>query len=228
MKTLWRPGLVFALASLVWLAWQKPLPAPAPASVQTSLPPGLTNNSNADTSSPASETISPQQLWRVITHRVMSKEGITALQKRLRAIGLNPLIIRSMEDMTMHSFDDAVLFKSHRQAQAIAEFWQQHDIETNIIKAAKGVYLLGLGRLYQVKYAEGMQKKLDQIGRKYRYQKRRVPIPVIRFTFPPDSKQEAEKLWKKLNVTGVMMPVLMSETQFQKTYGSSIQPNIRP
>jgi len=224
MKTLWRLLLILVLASLAWLAWQKPLPAPAPASVQTSLPPTAPKHSDSDTASPRTGQTQPQQLWRVITHRVMSKEGIAALQRRLLAMHLKPIRIRSTEDTTMHSFDDAVLFKSHRQAQSIAEFWQQHDIETNIIKAAKGVYLLGLGRLYQVKFAEGMQKKLDKIGRKYRYQERRVPIPVIRFTFPPSDKQEAEKLWAKLNITGVMMPVIIPEKQFDKTYGNSIQP----
>ncbi len=224
MKPLWQLSLTIALACLVWLAWQSPLPAPTPISVQASLPPVSPGHSEADTSSPDSETIPIQQLWRVITHRVMSKEGIAALHNRLLFMGLKPLIIRSMEDMTMHSFDDAVLFKSHRQAQAIAEFWQQHEIETNIIKVAKGVYLLGLGRLYQEEYAKDTQKKLDRVGRKYRYQKRRVPIPVVRFTFPPGYKQEAEKLWKKLNVTGVMMPVIMSESQFKKTLGNSLQP----
>jgi len=217
MKTLWRLGLLCALAGLGWLAWQQPLPAPAPASVQASLP----------TTAPkkhASGAASPRQSWRVITHRVISTAGIAALQQRLLAMGLKPLLIRSMEDMTMHAFDDAVLFKTHRQAQAMAGFWQQHGIETNIIKAAKGVYLLGLGRLYQARYAEDLQTQLDKIGRKYRYQKRMVPIPVIRFTFPPSSKQEAEKLWKKLNATGVMMPVLISESRFQETYANRLRP----
>jgi len=218
MKALWRLGLILALTGLGWLAWQKPLPAPMPVAVQTSLPPSVPDASGRTTSAPS------QPLWRVITHRVISTAGIAALQQRLQAMHLQPLTIRSMEEVTMHSFDDAVLFKSHRQAQAIAAFWQQHGIETNIIKVRTGVYLLGLGRLYQQRYAEDMQQQLDQAGRKYRYQKRIVPIPVIRFTFPPRHRPDAEKLWKQLNATGVMMPVLMTETQFKKTYGDSMRP----
>jgi len=216
MKTFWRLTLSIALAGLVWLAWQSPLPAPEPASVQASLP--------ADIHDEKQTEAAHIQQWRVITRRVISKEGIAALQHRLLAMHLNPISIQGMENVTMHAFDDAILFKSRKQAQAIAEFWQQHDIQTTVIKAAKGVYLVGLGRLYQAKYAEGMQKQLERAGRKYRYQQRIVPIPVRRFTFPPSRKQQAEQLWKKLTLTGVMMPVLMSETQFKKTYGNSIKP----
>jgi hypothetical protein len=217
MKTFFYLTLSIVLAGLAWLAWQSPLPAPQPATVQTSLPTFLPDTKQAS-------ALRPQQQWRVITHRVISKEGIAALQHRLVAMHLKPISIQSMEDVTMHAFDDAVLFKNSKQAHAIAAFWQQHDIETTVIKADKGVYLVGLGRLYQVRYAEDWQKKLDRVGRKYRYQQRIVPIPVRRFTFPPSNKQQAEQLWKKLNVTGVMMPVLMSETQFKKAYGDNIQP----
>jgi len=224
MKIFWFLPLPIALAGLAWLAWQSPLPAPAPTSTQTSLPPDTHKTNTAK----HQQTEQPQELWRVITHRVISKEGIAALKKRLLAMHLQPVSIQSMEDATMHAFDDAALFKNSRQANTIAKLWQQHDIETNVIKADKGVYLLGLGRLYQVKYAEDMQKKLDRVGRKYRYQQRIIPIPVRRFTFPPSTRKTADELWKKLSVTGVMMPVLMSEKQFRKTYGSSIQPNIQP
>ncbi|MDQ6996016.1 MAG: hypothetical protein Q9M82_00965 [Mariprofundus sp.] len=223
MRIFWFLSLSIALAGLAWLAWQSPLPAPVPDTVQKSLPPYSTNAHKIDGTG-QQKTQLPQVLWRVITHRVLSREGIAAMHKRLLAMQLKPVSIQSMEDVTMHAFDDATLFKTSKQAHTMARFWQQHGIETNVIRAAKGVYLVGLGRLYQTKYAEDMQKKLDRVGRKYRYQQRIVPIPVRRFTFAPSDRKNAEILWKKLSLTGVMMPVLMAETEFQETYGNSIQP----
>jgi len=214
--------LTIALLALVWLAWQSPTPAPGPASVQAELPPNPDVNKNRATTNHTTEQTG--QLWRVITRRVLSDDGARALKYRLESLGLKPITLQNTEEVTMHAFDDAVLFKSKEQASAIAEFWQQHYIETTVIKAAPGIYLLGLGRLYQAKYAEEMQKELDKVGRKYRYQQRIVPIPVKRFTFAPRDKQSAAMLWKQLDVTGVIMPVLMSETQFQQRYSDSIQP----
>ncbi len=214
--------LTIALSALAWLAWQSPMPAPVPAAIQTELPPNPDVNKNSATSDHTTEQTG--QRWRVITRRVLSEEGIRALKYRLKRMGLKPITLQNTEEVTMHAFDDAVLFKSKKRASAIAAFWQQHDVETTVIKAAPGVYLVGLGRLYQARYAKEMQKELDKVGRKYRYQQRIVPIPVKRFTFAPRDKHSAAMLWKKLDVTGVMMPVLMPETQFQQVYGDSIQP----
>jgi len=218
------------LAGLTWLSWQSPLSAPAPSPAQATLPPypvetGDSNSPSGDQpKTPVqSEPGIQQPLWRVVTRRVISKEGIAALEKRLDAMHLEPLSIQRREDLTMHVFDDAKLFRSSKQAHTAARFWQDHDVETTVIKTSKGIYLVGLGRFYQVKYAESMQKKLDSTGQKYRYQQRTVPIPVIRFTFPPTDKATAETLWKKLNTTGIIMPVLIPENRFQTLYGGDIR-----
>ncbi len=211
-------ALLAAIAWLAWLAWQTPKQAVAPATVQRALP------------TASSETGQPQRptLWRVVTRRVISKEGMRALQRRLLAMGLKPIILDTTEDVTMHAFDDSVLFKTRAAAARAARFWQQHGIETNIIRAAKGVYLLGLGRLYQAKYAASLQQQLEQTGRKYRYQQRIVPIPVRRFTFAPRPRAAAEALWQQLNETGVMMPSLISERAFRDSYGKALHPRKRP
>ncbi|MDQ6981501.1 MAG: hypothetical protein Q9M08_00640 [Mariprofundus sp.] len=164
-----------------------------------------------------------QQLWRVVTRRVISKEGMIELEKRLDAMHLKPLTIQRRENLTMHVFDDAEPFHSSQQAHTAARFWQQHNIETTVIKTHEGAYLIGLGRFYQAKYAESMQKQLDRAGRKYRHQQRTVPIPVKHFTFPPTDKATAETLWKQLNTTGIIMPILIPEDRFQALYGNSIQ-----
>ncbi len=230
MKIFWRLSLTSALAGLAWLSWQSPLPAPLPPPVLVSLPPQPTETvtPNAETNpqpklSAQTEQMPQQALWRVVTRRVISKEGIIALEQRLAVMHLEPLTILRREDLTMHAFDDAKLFHSSKQAHTAARFWQQHDIETTVIKVGKAAYLIGLGRFYQAKYAESMQKKLDSTGRKYRHQQRTVPIPVKRFTFPPTDKVTAEALWKQLNASGIIMPVLIPETRFQALYGNNIQ-----
>ena len=231
MKTLWRLTLTAMLAGLAWLSWQSPLPAPAPPPVLASLPtvPIEADSPNTASSLLPGPSMQPEQrtrpqLWRVVTRRVISKEGMTALENRLAAMHLEPLTIQRREDLTMHAFDDAELFHSSKQAHAAARLWQQHNIETTVIKAGKAAYLIGLGRFYQAKYAESMQKKLESTGRKYRHQQRTVPIPVKRFTFPPTDKAAAEALWKQLNATGVIMPVLIPENRFQELYGDSLRP----
>jgi len=240
-RAFWRISLSMALAALTWLVWQSPQPAVRPPAVKVHLPLIVAAGKQAGVPGQrlvSEQSIQPEQsklteqtgntsladapsLWRVVTHRVISNEGIHALQQRLAGMGLDPVSIHTTEEMTMHAFDDAALFSSRAQAQVVAAFWQQHDIDTNIIKAAKGTYLLALGRYYQSNYAALLQQQLDRAGRPYRYQQRKVPIPVVRFTFPASPKGQADALWKKLNSTGIVMPVEISEQQFNTLYKSA-------
>lgn len=205
---------VAGMAALLWLSVQSPRESTPTTTIQSALPDGQSLSDVADS----------EHLWRVVTHRVFSKEGIAALKKRLESMGLQPVEIRSSEDVTMHAFDDAVIFKTSRKARAAEKVWQKHGIDTHLIRVDKGIYLLSLGRLYQVKYAELLQHELDRVGRKYRYQQRLVPIPVVRFTFAATNKRQAEQLWRKLNDVGVIIPVLMPETRFVTLYGEHIIP----
>jgi len=213
--------LGFSLLSLLTLAaiivWLKPASAPEPARVRVAVP---TTPVSQQTTEPASINT----LWRVVTRRVVSKDAIYAITRRLTAMGLKPITIRSQEDVIMHAFDDAVLFPSRKEAWAASKVWRDRDIEITIIEAKKSVYLIGLGRFYQSNYAQGMQNRLKKIGREFRYQQRTVPIPTWRFTFPAMQKGAAEKLWKRLNNSGVIMPVQIPEKQFQALYGSAIKP----
>jgi len=202
------------LIALAWLAWQTPARAPEPRTLRVTIP-----------EPPASTGQSPvadKTMWYILTRRVVSKAAVSSLQRRLTSMKLTPVTVKAQEDVIMHAFDDAILFKTNREAWAASRIWNSHGIESTVIKAEEaGVYLIGLGRFYQTKYAEGIQRKLDKIGRKYRYQQRTVPIPTWRFTFPASDKQQAEKLWKKLHDTGVIMPVMMPEDRFLELYGES-------
>ena len=206
--------LLFAL--LTWLAWLKPASAPTPAAVRISLP-----------VQPHSETLQPESaetLWRIITRRVISQAAVNALTQLLKSMDLEPITIRKQEDVTLHAFDDATLYKSSEEASTASAIWRNHGIETTVIKAQKDIYLIGLGRFYQTHNAEGMQTRLREIGREFRYQQRTVPIPTWRFTFPPMEKGEADKLWKQLNDSGEIMPVVMPEPRFQELYGKAASP----
>jgi len=206
---------LLAIAALI--VWLKPAVAPTPAKVRIALP-------TAPDSDMATEHIQRKTLWRVVTRRVVSKDAINSLTRRLKNMKLEPITIRHQEEVTMHAFDDAEHFPTRQQAWAASKIWRDHNIEVSIIHAQKDIYLIGLGRFYQSNYAEGMQKRLKEIGRAFRYQQRTVPIPTWRFTFPPMQKEAAERLWKKLNNSGVIMPVQIPETQFQALYGSAMKP----
>jgi len=200
------------LTALAWLAWQAPASAPVPRIVRASIPerpPGAQQT-----------TVTASSAWRVLTRRVVSKAAVTSLSRRLESMGLTPVIIEKEEDVTMHAFDDAILFKSSTEAWEASRIWQSYGIVSSVIHAEEaGVYLVGLGRFFQARYAESMQQQLEQTGRKYRYQQRTVPIQSWRFTFAPGDKQQAESLWEKLHATGVIMPALMPEAEFQQLYG---------
>ena len=207
--------ITFALLiALAWLAWQAPASAPVPHIVRAAIPERPVNDQQVEAA--------PSSTWRVLTRRVVSKAAVTSLSRRLENMGLTPLMIEKEEDVTMHAFDDVILFKTRAEAWQASRIWQSYGIESTVISADEaGVFLVGLGRFFQARYAESMQQQLEQTGRKYRYQQRTVPIPSWRFTFAPADKQQAEVLWGKLHVTGVIMPVLMPEAEFQRLYGNS-------
>jgi len=221
VKTLSQLICTVLLAMLAWHSWLAPMSEQtSPSSVRVALPHQAIEAASA---TPPVQQIKGKietQRWRVITRRVITKAARTALKHRLIQMQLKPIRIQHTEAVTMHAFDDAELFSSRKQANHAALFWQAHSIQTNIIKVNEGVYLLGLGRFYQLAYAIETQQQLIKTRRKFRYQKRSVPIPSWRFTFAPESKKASEKLWRQLNVSGVIMPIMMPEDRFQASYGA--------
>jgi len=223
LKTLSQLICTATLAMLAWYSWQAPMSEQtSPSSVRVTLPHQAIEAVSATPAQQIRHNSGQKetQRWRVITRRVITKAARTALKHRLLQMQLKPIRIQHTEAVTMHAFDDAVLFSSRKQANHVALFWQAHNIQTNIIKANEGVYLLALGRFYLLAYATETQQRLIKTGRKFRYQKRSVPIPSWRFTFAPESKKASEKLWRRLNASGVIMPVMMPEDRFQASYGA--------
>jgi len=199
------------LAVLAWLMWQKPAVAPVQRAVRTALPVQPER---------AGVTDEKPESWRVVTRRLVSRASVHTLRYRLQQMGLTPVELSGVEEVTLHAFDDAALYKTRQAASIAAEAWKAKNIDVNVIKVDDTLYMLGLGRLYQEKYAELMQQTLEQTGMLYRYQRRSVPVPTWRFTFPSGDHASAQHLWKQLEDTGVLMPVLMSESRFQSLYGA--------
>ncbi|WP_176582342.1 hypothetical protein [Mariprofundus erugo] len=198
-------------ALLAWFAWQRPAAAPVQGSVRIHLPDEVWQAEAAR-----------HAQWRVVTRRLVSRASANTLHYRLSQLQLSPIAILRTEEVVLHAFDDARLYASRGEAVAAAVMWRQAGIEVNIIRVNQSLYMVGLGRLYQDRYAELLQQRLDREGRPYRYERRIVPIPTWRFTFAATDMVAARVLWKKLEASGVMMPVMMPEVRFQLLYGSSL------
>lgn len=217
-----RAILIILLAGLAWLAWQKPAPAPTPSSVRAGIPvppPDAIEPTDSEAEQPAG--LVTEELWRVVTHRLVTPDAASTLQQKLKERGLRPLIIESRESVTLHAFDDKDRFNTLAEAKLRERSWQQDDIDAFAIQDEDGRYLVGLGRFYQVEHAEQMQEQLRRTTRPYSYKRRTIPIPIIRFTFAASGKAEAGKLWQQLEAAGIMMPVLMPEERFRELYVDS-------
>lgn len=216
-----RTILLLIFSALAWFVWQQPAPAPVPAAVRSSIPglPTQPDHSPAENSAKPTKQQS-DELWRVVTRRLVTPVAAKALNQRLQELNLEPIMFESRESIEMHAFDDQVLFNSYEKAIASKNYWLKNNIEASVIQVDDDHYMVGLGRFFQTEYAEEMQERLEAIGKPYRYQRRNVPIPTWRFTFAASGKQQAEKIWKQLQTSGISMPVLIPEKRFQETYGN--------
>jgi hypothetical protein len=214
-----RTLLLLIFSALAWFVWQQPAPAPVPETVRSSIPdlPLQPIHSPAEYVAKSTEQDS-DELWRVVTRRLITPAAAKALSQRLEKLNLEPIMFTGREPIEMHVFDDQILFSSPEKAILAKKGWLKNNIEASIIRTSDGLYIVDLGRFFQIEYAEGMQKRLKKIGKPYRYQRRSVPIPTWRFTFAASDKQKAEEIWKQLQSSGISMPVLIPEKRFQETY----------
>ncbi len=216
-----RTVLLLLFSALAWLVWQQPAPAPVPATVRSSMP-ALPLQPTQNPDAGKAVILKPDELWRVVTRRLVTSEAAKALNQRFEELNLEPIMFENREPVEMHAFDDPFLFSDYKQAIAEKNNWLKENIEANVIKVDddgdSDHYMVALGRFFQIEYAEGIQKQLKKIGKPYRYQRRNVPIPTWRITFAASSKAQAEKIWKQLQASGISMPVLMPEQSFQETY----------
>ncbi len=214
-----RALLLLVFSAMAWFVWQQPVSAPVPETVRRSIPdlplqPIHTLTENI--AKPAEQK--SDGLWRVITRRVITSSAARALSLSLKQLSLEPIMFTGREAVEMHTFDDPFLFNTYEKAILTKDNWLRNNIEATVIKTDDGLFIVDLGRFFQIEYAEAMQERLKKTGKPYRYQRRSVPIPTWRFTFAASDKQQAEIIWKQLQSSGISMPVLMPESAFQETY----------
>jgi len=206
IKQLLKTGVILVLAGLSWFFWQKPAVMPVADAVHIRLP---------EINKPVLEE---QGGWHVLSRRMVTRMAVDALQERMLSMGLEPVLLHGREEVTLHAFDDAKQFHSRAEAEQAERQWQEKGVDVALIPVRDTLFMLGLGRLYQDKYAEDLQQQLDATGLPYRYQRRSVSIPTWRFSFPAQDRDKAEQLWRQLEDTGVVMPVLMRENRFQQLF----------
>lgn len=208
MRLLLKIAVLMLLTWLAFQAWQPPQPAPGHHSVRASLP---------------IQEGQKQELWYVVTRRLVWKQAAKTLEKRLRDEGFDPVPLTRKEPVSMHAFDDGRIFKTRQAAEKARKEWQKHRIEANIIKTSielnKDIYIVGLGRFFLTSYAEQMQERLRRLKKPYRYERREVTIPTYRFTFAPAEKKAARRLWEHIRNMGIADPVMMKATRFKALYG---------
>lgn len=209
MKQLAVTLLIVVCGFIAWQAWQPPATPGQQSSVRASIP------QTGD---------QPQQMWRVVTHRMVWKQAVIELENRLQESGIAMERIMRKEPVELHAFDDPGTFETEAEAYKVKAMWREKGVEADVLKR-EITYGVGLGRFFLIDYAERMQSRLKQIGVPYQYERRTVVIPAYRFASDSMDKPEAEKLWKTLQNMGVGSPVLIPESRFAELYGQESAPS---
>ena len=191
---------------LIWLAWVSWQP---PASQNLS-------QNRPHIAVPEDES----QPWHVVTRKAISKPGAESMQKRLEQAGLKPVRITRRESAELHAFDDARTFPTRKEAIQTLPEWKKIKLDANIMKS-NDTYSISLGRFYMGEHALRMHARLKKTGKPYHYEKRKVTIPVYRFSVSSGNASDAKEVWQKVQELGIAEPVLMPEKQFMNIYGET-------
>ncbi|HCS12503.1 MAG: hypothetical protein COS82_02390 [Zetaproteobacteria bacterium CG06_land_8_20_14_3_00_59_53] len=199
-------GVLGLLLWAAWAAWQPPVMRAEPRPVLQHL---------ADRPGEASE------LWRVVSRRMIVPKAAEELGQSLRERGLPAILIAHQEQVELHAFDDPRSFDKREDAVAARNEWKKAGFDAELIKPDEN-FGVALGRLYMVAYAQQLQRRLDNAGREFTYERRLVLIPTWRFTFAPAPYAEASALWVQVQAMGVADPVLMRESRFHAMFGDAV------
>jgi len=206
MRNLLVVMFLITLSWVTWKVWVPALPPPTPAAVDVYVtPPPYASN----------------KLWQVLTHRMVWKQGVNDLQRKLSTLGLSPKLMVRKERVELYVFNDARTFHSLRDVKNALAAWHQRgikDVDIIVLKQ-EHAYTLALGRYYIMEYAQKTERQLQQSGLPYTQSRRTLNIPAMRFVFPPMSRSQANILWGKLQNLGLSQPVMIQADEFQRRYG---------
>ena len=156
-------------------------------------------------------------MWRVVSRRMIVPKAADVLGKTLRARGLSPLMIRRRETVELHAFDDPRDFAERKAAARVRDAWKKAGFDAELT-FSDGHFGVALGRLYMTAYAQELERRLKRSKRVYIYHRKQLEIPTWRFTFAAAPYDEAKRLWRKVQETGVADPVLMREARFRRMF----------
>jgi len=207
MKRLFIYIMVTASVALTWLAWNPPRIQNHLTRIHMALPETPSLNAGP---------------WRVMTRRMISKQAVNGMRKRLLETNFHPELIQKREPVELHAFDDPRIFKKQSEAGKVKAKWRAMGVEADVLhhltKNDEKVFKVGLGRFYMSEYAEAMQEQLKRSKQPYNYERRTVSIPSYHFVFPMMTKGEAQILWKRLQNMGIADPVIMQQNEFERLY----------
>jgi len=207
MKRLFIFIMIAVSIALTWLAWNPP-------SIQSHL-------TRIHMAIPETPSLNAGP-WRVMTRRMISKQAVDGMKRRLLEADFHPELVQKREPVELHAFDDPRIFKKQSEAGKIKAKWRALGVEADVLhhlsKDDEKVFKVGLGRFYMSEYAEAMQKQLKKSKQPYNYERRTVSIPSYHFIFPATTKGEAEILWKRLQNMGIADPVIIQQSEFKRLY----------
>jgi len=160
-------------------------------------------------------------LWRVVTRRVISMPSLQGMIDQFSRAELYPAVLSRNEGVELHAFEDSRTFTTGKEAARARDEWVRLKLNAGVIKK-DGRFHVTLGRFFMAAHASHVHAQLKKTGRPFRYEKRRVMIPVRRFAFRPLPLARAQQLWKKVKALGFADPVLMPEKQFTGIYGKIV------
>lgn len=160
------------------------------------------------------------ELWRVVTRRMIVSKAVDELGQSLRQRNLPAMLIAHQEQVELHAFDDPRRFVLREDAVAVRNAWKKAGFEAELIKPDDR-FGVALGRLYMLGYAQQLQRRLENAGLPYTYERRQLSIPAWRFTFAPAPYARAGMLWSQVQEMGVADPVLMRESRFRAMFGDA-------
>jgi|GEM_PF-3356277 len=200
LQTALKLALVGGAAWLAWIAWQPERAADPLPAVRSSLP-------------------EEQQLWRVVTRKIVWPQGASVLYMQLAGNGVQPLVRSRREPVEMFNFNDPRSIKEHAFAMKVVDAWKEKGVEATLLRNEQGEFTVALGRFFLPEYAEKMNATLTASGKPFVFEKKLTDMPVYFFTWPATSKKEAELLWQKVQQIGAAQPIMMPEKDFVASYG---------
>ncbi|MDQ6963605.1 MAG: hypothetical protein Q9M13_01650, partial [Mariprofundales bacterium] len=147
------------------------------------------------------------QRWQVVSRRMIRREDAQQIREQMVAIGLQPQLISSYEQLQWHEFTDPYSYHSIADTLEAQARWQQHGVTSTILRDDTGNHLL-LGRFLSSAEADGERQRLIASALPWQERREREEAVVWRLYFTPQTRKEAEVTWRLTQQHGGLDPIL--------------------